>query len=366
MEALQDLRNLNKEEIIALCRALGWQSFRAKQVFDWVHAKGVSNIEEMTNLSREQRQQLSEQYEIAPLVLLDTWQGDGGDTIKFLWQLADGNTVEQVLMFYAAENSRDRVSTCVSTQTGCAMGCKFCATAMCGRGRNLTAGEIVGQILLANRWSRDHGKPPITNVVYMGMGEPFANWDNVKKSLQILNAGDGLNIGWRRMTVSTCGLADKIKALAAEEFPLELSVSLHSADDHIRTALMPINKKYPLAALMQACDAFTEKTGRRITYEYALFRDVNDRREDAEKLGRLLAGRLAFVNLIPANPVAEAGFFPSKRERIKEFADILEKYHIAVAVRASRGQDIEAACGQLKRRNQGETPKEKVGKKAEV
>ena len=218
MATLQDLRNLNQQEIEALCLEMGWPRFRSKQIFSWVHEKGVSDIAHMTNLSREQRQLLAERYEIAPLTLLDTWQGDGGKTIKFLWQLVDGNTVEQVLMFYDSENSRERVSTCDSTQTGGAMGCKFCA-----RGRNLTTGEIIGQILLANRWCLDHDKPIITNVVYMGMGEPFANWPNVKKSLQILNDANGLNIGWRRMTVSTCGLADKIKELAAEAFPLELS-----------------------------------------------------------------------------------------------------------------------------------------------
>lgn len=370
MAALQDLRNLNKEEIAAVCAELGWPRFRGKQVFSWVHAKGVSSIDEMTNLSKEQRQVLAEHYEIGPLQLLDIWHGDGGDTVKFLWQLADGNTVEQVLMFYRSDESRDRVSTCVSTQTGCAMGCKFCATALCGKGRNLSAGEIVGQILLANAWCHKQSKPMITNVVYMGMGEPLANWPQVKKSLQILNDADGLNIGWRKMTISTCGLADKIKQLAEENFQLELSVSLHSADDAVRSALMPINEKYPLDALMKACDIFTEKTGRRITYEYAMFRDVNDGKKDAEKLARLLKGRLAFVNLIPANPVAEAGFFPAKSERIKEFVEILEGHHIAVAVRKSRGQDIEAACGQLKRRNHTETQNQAVKKegkkKAEV
>lgn len=354
MADLQDLRSLDKQEIAAVCAGLGWPRFRGKQVFSWVHEKGVESIEEMTNLSREQRQLLADQYETTPLVLLDTWCGDGGDTVKFLWQLSDGNTVEQVLMFYGGKESKDRVSTCVSTQTGCAMGCKFCATAMCGRGRNLTAGEIVGQILLANSWCRDQGKPIITNVVYMGMGEPLANWPHVKKSLQILNDAEGLNISWRKMTISTCGLADKIRELAEEDFQLELSVSLHSADDKMRSALMPINDRYPLACLMEACDIFTEKTGRRITYEYAMFRGVNDSRQDAEKLCRLLRGRLAFVNIIPANPVAEAGFFPAGSERIKEFAAILEKNHIAVAVRHSRGQDIEAACGQLKRRNHKE------------
>ena len=354
MVVLQDLRNLNKEEIAAICEEFGWPRFRGKQIFSWVHEKGVRSIEEMTNLSREQRQQLTAQYEIGSLNLLDIWYGDGGDTVKFLWQLADGNTVEQVLMFYSGKETKDRVSTCVSTQTGCAMGCKFCATAMCGSGRNLTAGEIVGQILLANQWCREQGKPSITNVVYMGMGEPLANWPQVKKSLQILNDAEGLNIGWRRMTISTCGLADKIKVLAEEDFPLELSVSLHSADDKTRSALMPINNRYPLASLMAACDEFTEKTGRRITYEYAMFQNVNDGRQDAEKLCQLLRGRLAFVNIIPANPVAEAGFFPSGSERIREFVTILERNHIAVAVRHSRGQDIEAACGQLKRRNLGE------------
>lgn len=354
MADLQDLRNLDKQEIAAVCEGFDWPRFRGGQVFSWVHEKGVKTIEEMTNLSREQRQMLAAQYEIGPLMQLDTWYGDDGDTVKFLWQLPDGNTVEQVLMFYSGKETKDRVSTCVSTQTGCAMGCKFCATAMCGRGRNLTAGEIVGQILLANDWCRDQGKPTITNVVYMGMGEPLANWPQVKKSLQILNDADGLNIGWRRMTISTCGLADKIKELAEADFPLELSVSLHSADDNIRSALMPINDRYPLACLMAACDEFTEKTGRRITYEYAMFRDVNDSKQDAEKLCRLLRGRLAFVNIIPANPVAEAGFFPARSERIKEFVSLLERNHIAVAVRHSRGQDIEAACGQLKRRNHKE------------
>lgn len=347
-----DLRNLDKQEMAALCEEFAWPRFRAQQIFAWVQQKGVSTIDEMTNLSKAQREVLQEKYTIAPLTLLDIWQGDQGQTIKFLWQLADGNTVEQVLMFFAPENGKARVSTCVSTQTGCAMGCKFCATALCGKGRNLTAGEIVGQILLANQWCERANRPTITNVVYMGMGEPLANWPAVRKSLQILNDKDGLNIGWRKMTISTCGLADKIRQLAEEDFAVELSVSLHSADDRIRSQLMPINDRYPIAVLMAACDAFTEKTGRRITYEYAMFRDVNDRRSDGEKLANLLKGRLAFVNIIPANPVPEAGFLPSKSERIKEFMEVLERQHIAVAVRQSRGQDINAACGQLKRRNQ--------------
>ena len=347
-----DLRNLNKQEIEALCESLSWPRFRGKQIFSWVHQKGITEIDHMTNLSKSQRQQLQETYTIQPLKLLDTWYGDGGETIKFLWQLADGNTVEQVLMFFSPEGGKDRVSTCISTQTGCAMGCKFCATALCGKGRNLTAGEMIGQILLANHWCKENSRPIITNVVYMGMGEPLANWPAVRKSLQILNDGDGLNIGSRKMTISTCGLADKIRQLAEENFSMELSVSLHSADDGIRSHLMPINDRYPLDLLMAACDEFTRKTGRRITYEYAMFRDVNDRLVDAEKLANLLKGRLAFVNIIPANPVPEAGFLPSKGERIKEFIRILEKHHIAVAVRQSRGQDINAACGQLKRRNQ--------------
>ena len=181
MADVQDLRSLDKREIAAVCEGLGWPRFRGKQIFSWVHEKGVETIEEMTNLSLEQRQTLAAAYGIAPLRLVDTWQGDGGDTVKFLWRLPDGNTVEQVLMCYGGKEKKDRVSTCVSTQTGCAMGCKFCATAMCGRGRNLTAGEIVGQILLANRWCQDHDRSIITNVVYMGMGEPLANWPQVKK-----------------------------------------------------------------------------------------------------------------------------------------------------------------------------------------
>lgn len=229
------------------------------------------------------------------------------------------------------------------------MGCAFCATGLSGLHRNLTAGEIVAQVLTGKLWLNQHGLGEVTNLVYMGMGEPFANYQQVMQSLRIINHPDGLNIGQRRVTVSTCGLVPQIKRFADEDAEFGLAISLHAPDDELRSRLMPINRRYGLADLMAACDYYTAKTNRRISYEYALLQGVNDGKEQAQALAELLGGRLAHVNLIPVNFVEETGFLPSPAETLNEFAAILNSRGVETTVREKRGSDIDGACGQLRR-----------------
>lgn len=257
-------------------------------------------------------------------------------------------------MLYQRSNTRSRHTLCISTQAGCAMGCAFCATGLSGWLRNLSAGEIVAQVLCGQLWLRRHNLGPVTNLVLMGMGEPFANYEQVCQALRVLNAEAGLNIGQRRITVSTCGLAPQIRRFADEGWEINLAISLHAPQDELRSRLLPVNQRYPLAELLAACDYYTEKTHRRISYEYALLRGVNDGPEQAAALAQLLAGRLAHVNLIPVNFVAETGFWPSNDETLNQFAAALQRQGIETTVREKRGLDIDGACGQLRRR-QGES-----------
>ncbi|MEG1500666.1 MAG: 23S rRNA (adenine(2503)-C(2))-methyltransferase RlmN, partial [Clostridiales bacterium] len=272
------------------------------------------------------------------------------DTFKLLLQLDDGEKIEMALMLYNAKERRKRATCCVSTQSGCRMGCAFCATGRFSQGRDLQAGEIVAQVQLAGQIAKEQGFDGITNVVYMGMGEPLLNMAQVKKSISLLNHSQGQKIGMRRFTISTCGLVPQIHEMADWGWQIGLALSLHAPNDALRQKLMPIAKKYTIRQTMEACRHYFAASGQRMTYEYAMFDGINDGIKEAEQLAELLRGEDCLINIIPANPVPETGFFPSGDEAIKQFTDILTSYGLEFFVRRERGRDIDAACGQLRHR----------------
>ncbi len=328
-------------ELEELAAELGEPKFRAEQIFNWVYNQQVADWVEMTNLSKELRRKLAEKASIARLKIVNRQQSQDG-TEKFLLELADGERIETVYL-----PMRDgRKSLCVSTQVGCAMGCNFCATGQQGLTRDLTAGEIINQILTLEQ----EKQVTITNIVLMGMGEPLANYREVMKAIRLLNHDQGLNIGSRRITVSTCGLVPEIKQLAQEGLQLTLAVSFHAPTDDLRSEMMPINERYPLAEVLAACDYYSQQTGRRVSFEYALVAGVNDSRRQAEKLAELLQGQLAHVNLIPINQVTEVEYSSPPEQVIADFKAELAAKNISATVRTERGADINAACGQLKSR----------------
>ncbi len=346
-----DLRDMTETALAEWAAELGEPAYRGRQIFRWLQQKLATSWDEMSDLPRGLRGRLS--LLGTPFVpeLLRQERSAAGDTVKSLLKLADGACIETVLMLYAREKTRDRVSVCVSSHSGCGMGCAFCATARCGAGRKLSAGEMVSQVLAAEAWCREaHYPSGVTNVVYMGMGEPLLNLDAVLRSIEILNSPNGLKIGMRRMTVSTCGLPPQMAELAERAPQLGLAISLHAPNNALRSRLMPVNERYPLEQLIPAAQDYSRRTGRRVTYEYALFRDVNDSNALAVELGKLLKGELCQLNLIPANPVPETDFFPSRPERIAEFVEIVRSFGIETELREARGKDIAAACGQLRRR----------------
>lgn len=345
-----DLLGMEQEDIRQLVQSWGWPTFRGRQIFSWLHGKRVMDFTNFTDLSLGQRQELTQKAQISLPQIVRSSQSADGDTLKLLLSLTDGATIEMVLMLYSRKDARDRATCCISTQTGCAMGCLFCATAANGPGRNLSVGEIVSQVLLAADFAVQKGFQGISNIVYMGMGEPLLNLDNVKKSLMIFNDTDGLDIGMRRMTISTCGLVPEIYKLADWQKQVELAVSLHAPNDSKRVSMMPIAHKYSIKDLLAACRYYQKKTGRRITYEYALFAGINDSQEDAKELAALLQAEDCLLNIIAANPVPKTGFLPAKREVIRDFCRIVESFGLTVYKRESRGLDIDAACGQLSRR----------------
>ncbi|NLC77411.1 MAG: 23S rRNA (adenine(2503)-C(2))-methyltransferase RlmN [Clostridia bacterium] len=342
------MRNLDWAGLETEIRGMGQPPFRAKQVFQWVQQKGVSHWEEMTNVPKTIRDQLAVKYELAGLSVLkrDVSKLDG--TVKYLLGLKDGETVETVLMAYEEQEGRDRKTVCVSTQVGCPLGCSFCATGKWGFIRNLEVNEILGQVLAVNQDLSRKGEAPVTNLVFMGMGEPLLNYDHLIKSLRILNHPDGLNISLRRISVSTSGIVPGIRRLAQEGMPLVLAVSLHAPNNELRDRLMPINRRYPLEELLDACYYWVSETNRRITFEYILLAGINDNLQQARELAELLKGLLANVNLIPYNGVAEAPFRQPSRNRITAFRRYLEEHGVTAVVREERGSDIAAACGQLR------------------
>lgn len=348
------LYDLTYGEVQALLTSWGESRFRADQLWRWLYASLAADWEQMTNLPAGLRQRLVAETILSPLAAVACQESASGQTRKVLFRLRDGETIESVLMRYT-----DRRTACISTQVGCGMGCPFCATGQGGLVRNLSAGEIAGQVLhLARQVKEAEGRRrggaeqahPIGNVVLMGMGEPLANYAATLRAIETLADPRGYNLGARRFTVSTVGLAPGIRRLAGEALPVNLAVSLHAADDGLRDQLVPINRRYPLAELMAAVRHYVDMTRRRVSIEYALIDNVNDAPEQAHGLAHLLEGLLCHVNLIPLNPTPGSPWQPSPRERVDAFQAALEATGVPVTVRMRRGIDIEAGCGQLRRR----------------
>ena len=333
-----DIKSMNQAEMAGYFRELGEPAFRAKQVFQWLH-RGAVSFDDMTNLSKGLREKLRGNcYITAPVVEQKQVSAQDG-TIKYLWKLRDGNCIETVLMRYHHGNT-----VCISSQVGCRMGCAFCASTLGGKVRDLTPSEMLDQVLFTQL---DSGAP-VSNIVLMGIGEPLDNFDTVMRFLELVNHPEGLNIGMRHISLSTCGLVEKIDKLADLRLQLTLSVSLHAPDDETRSRIMPVNKAVGVERLFKSCRQYFEKTGRRISYEYAMIDGVNDSDWQADLLAKHLKGMPGHVNLIPLNEVKESPLKPSRR--VEAFQKRLEQHGITVTVRRKLGGDIDASCGQLRRK----------------
>ena len=335
-----NLKSLTQPELAAILKELGQPAFRAKQVYTWLH-KGVRSYEEMTNLPKSLRDRLAESYPIHAPQVLRKQESQRDGTIKYLWELSDGNCVETVLMRYHYGNT-----VCISTEVGCRMGCAFCASTLGGLVRQLEPFEMLDQVLFTQV---DSGLP-ISNIVLMGIGEPLDNFDNVMRFLELVNSPDGMNISMRHISLSTCGLVPKIDELAKQKLQLTLSVSLHAPNDEIRNQIMPVNKAYPTQELLDACRRYYQSTNRRISFEYAMIGGVNDKPEHAQELLRRLKGLPAHFNLIPLNHVEESPLKPSTRAAVAAFQKTLEDGGVTATVRRTLGGDIDASCGQLRRK----------------
>lgn len=335
-----DIRSLTLEQLTEQLTQLSEPKFRAKQIFDWLHQKRVDSFDEMTNLSAALREKLKERYTISVLTVQRKLVSRLDGTVKFLYRLPDGECVESVLMKYKHGNS-----ICVSTQVGCKMGCAFCASTKAGFVRSLSPGEILEQIYQTERQLELR----ISHVVLMGIGEPLDNFENVVTFLELINSPFGANISLRNISVSTCGLVDKIYELAKLRLGITLSISLHASDNETRDRIMPVNHKWRIEQLLQACSYYTDQTGRRISFEYALIQGENDSPADAAKLASLLRGQLCHVNLIPVNEVKETSFRKTGRQNVLRFQQELIRRGINATVRRTLGADISAACGQLRR-----------------
>ena len=327
-------------EIEAEMKALGQPKFRAAQIFDWLQKRCVTTFDEMTNLSKELRSLLDDGYYIANCEIEDRFDSKLDETVKYLFRLNDGECIESVLMKY-----EHGWSICISSQVGCRMGCKFCASTIGGLVRSLTASEMLSQIMTAQK---DRGIR-ISNIVMMGIGEPFDNFDNVVRFLALVGDEKGLNIGMRHISLSTCGRVDGIRRFMELDSQITLSVSLHAPNDRIRNTMMPINKKWNVAELISACRDYFNRTGRRISFEYALIKGVNDSRECADELIRLLKGLVCHINLIPVNKVKENNY--EKSDRVREFCNYLNQNGMNATVRRTLGSDISASCGQLRQKH---------------
>ena len=343
-----NLKSMTQQEIGTVLKELGQPAFRAKQIFSWLHS-GVRSFAEMTNLPKELRGVLEERYPICAPTVVRRQESQRDGTIKFLWQLADGNCVETVLMRYHYGNT-----VCISTEVGCRMGCAFCASTLGGLVRPLEPYEMLDQVLFTQLESG----LPISHIVLMGIGEPLDNLDNVLRFLELVNSPDGMNISMRHISLSTCGLVPKIDELAKHKLQLTLSVSLHAPNDAVRDTIMPVNRAYPTEELLDACRRYYEATNRRISFEYAMIDGVNDTQAHAKELLRRLKGLPAHFNLIPLNKVEESPLKPSSRKAVADFQKCLEDGGITATVRRSLGGDIDASCGQLRRKYQKENNSE--------
>ncbi len=335
---MTDIKSMTQPELSQFLGELGEPAFRAKQVFTWLH-RGVTSFEEMTNLSKPLREKLAEQCCITAPVVARKQESKLDGTIKYLWELADGNCIETVLMQYHHGNT-----VCISSQVGCRMGCAFCASTIAGKVRDLRPSEMLDQVLFTQL---DSGRE-ISNIVLMGIGEPLDNMENVLRFLELVNHPDGMNIGMRHISLSTCGVVPGIDALAEKQLQLTLSVSLHAPDSETRSRIMPVNRAYDVELLFDACHRYFEKTGRRISFEYAMIDGVNDNDWQADLIAKKLRGMPGHVNLIPLNDVVESPYKPSRR--VAAFQKRLESHGITATVRRSLGGDIDASCGQLRRK----------------
>ena len=341
-----NLKSLTQQEIGAILKEMGQPAFRAKQIYSWLH-KGVRSYEEMTNLPKALQSQLAEKYPIYPPEVLCKQESVKDGTVKYLWKLQDGNCVETVLMRYHYGNS-----VCISSEVGCRMGCAFCASTLAGFVRKLEPYEMLDQVLFTQL---DSGLP-ISHIVLMGIGEPLDNFDNVMRFLELVNSPDGMNISMRHISLSTCGLVPMIDELAKRKLQITLSVSLHAPNDAIRETIMPVNKAYPTEELLAACRRYYKETGRRISFEYAMIGGVNDSEAAAKELVARLKGLPAHFNLIPLNHVEESPLKPSSRAAVMKFQKILNDSGITATVRRTLGGDIDASCGQLRRKYTKQDP----------
>ena len=337
---MTNLKSMTLPELEGVLKEMGQPAFRGKQVYRWLH-QGVRSYEEMSNLPKALRQQLEEKYPICPPEVVRKQESSRDGTVKYLWKLHDGNCVETVLMRYHYGNT-----VCISNEVGCAMGCAFCASTLGGLVRRLEPFEMLDQVLFTQV---DSGLP-VSHIVLMGIGEPLDNFDNVMRFLELVNSEDGMNISMRHISLSTCGLVPKIDALAQKKLQLTLSVSLHAPSDEVRNRIMPVNKAYPTEALLDACRRYYAATNRRISFEYAMIHGVNDSEADARLLLKRLKGLPAHMNLIPLNHVEESPLKPSTRAAVAAFQKILEDGGVPATVRRTLGGDIDASCGQLRRK----------------
>ena len=338
---MKNIKDYNLDSLKEEFVNMGEKSFRAEQVFKWLYVDKVKEFDEMTNLSIELREKLKKEYTMCNFKILKKQEASDG-TKKYLFDVLDGNAIESVLMEY-----HHGKTICVSSQIGCKMGCKFCASTGIKFIRSLTCGEIVEQVLAVEQDIGDK----ISNIVFMGIGEPFDNYDNVMKAIKIINNQKGLNIGARHISISTSGLVPMIYKFADEELQCTLSISLHATNDEKRSSMMPINNRYNIKELMEACKYYINKTNKRISFEYALAKDNNDNLDDAKELVKLLKGMLCHVNLIPINKIENGNYVKSTNENIIKFRDFLNKNGIVATIRRELGSDIDAACGQLRRKS---------------
>ena len=335
---MTDIKSMTQQELARFLKELGEPAFRAKQVFTWLH-RGVTSFEDMTNLSKPLREKLAERCFITAPTVARKQESRLDGTIKYLWELSDGNCIETVLMQYHHGNT-----VCISSQVGCRMGCAFCASTIAGKVRDLRPSEMLDQVLFTQL---DSGRE-VSNIVLMGIGEPLDNMENVLRFLELVNHPDGMNIGMRHISLSTCGVVPGIDALAEKELQLTLSVSLHAPDSETRSRIMPVNRAYDVELLFDACHRYFQRTGRRISFEYAMIDGVNDNGWQADLIAKKLRGMPGHVNLIPLNDVVESPYKPSRH--IAAFQKRLESHGVTATVRRSLGGDIDASCGQLRRK----------------
>ena len=340
-EYTKDIKSLTLNKLKEEMEAMGEKSFRAKQMYEWMHGKMAAGYEEMTNIPAALANQCRKRYSYTALRIVRMQESKTDGTRKYLFELADGNMVESVFMRYKHGNS-----VCISSQVGCRMGCRFCASTLDGLERNLSPSEMLDQIYAISR----HTGERVSNVVVMGSGEPMDNYDNLLRFIELLTDENGLHISQRNVTVSTCGIVPKMRELADNKLQVTLAISLHAATDEKRRQLMPIANKYSLHELIEACDYYFKQTGRRISFEYSLVKGINDTDEDAGQLAALIGKLNCHVNLIPVNPVKERDYVQSERRAVEAFKNKLEKNGINVTIRREMGRDIDGACGQLRRR----------------